>query len=114
MPYLKIQTNQEIEAAEQQALLQEASSLVATELGKSENYVMVNIEPAHSMLFAGNDAPTAYLELKSIGLAESQTKKLSAALCNLIHSKIHVPTERIYIEFSNAPRNMWGWNKTTF
>ncbi len=114
MPYLKIQTNQNIDQPGEQTLLREASTLVATELGKPENYVMVNIEPSRPMLFAGTDAATAYLELKSIGLAESQTKSLSAALCNLIHDKLNIPTERIYIEFANAPRSMWGWNKSTF
>ncbi|VAW92098.1 hypothetical protein MNBD_GAMMA23-896 [hydrothermal vent metagenome] len=114
MPYLKIQTNQNIVASGEQALLREASALVATELGKPENYVMVNIEPTRPMLFAGTDAPTAYLELKSIGLAESQTKSLSAALCNLINKSLNIPTERIYIEFADATRSMWGWNKSTF
>ncbi len=114
MPYLKIQTNQDIESSTEQALLQQASALVASELGKPESYVMINIEPTRPMLFAGSNEPTAYLELKSIGLAESQTKGLSAALCDLINEKTNIPTDRIYIEFTDAPRSMWGWNKSTF
>ncbi len=114
MPYLKIQSNQSIEPSEQATLLSEASTLVATELGKPEAYVMVNIEPTRPMLFAGTDEPTAYLELKSIGLAESQTKSLSAALCQLIQSTFNISPDRIYIEFSDAPRSMWGWNGSTF
>lgn len=114
MPYLKIQTNQGIDASIEQTLLQEASALVASELGKPESYVMVNLEPPRPMLFAGSDEATAYLELKSIGLAESKTKALSASLCQLINEKIHIPIERIYIEFADAPRSMWGWNGSTF
>lgn len=118
MPYLKIQTNQGIDAGIdtgiEQRLLREASSLVATELGKPESYVMVSLEPPRPMLFAGTDEPTAYLELKSIGLMESKTKALSAALCQLISDKMNIPAERIYIEFADAPRSMWGWNGSTF
>lgn len=114
MPYLKIQSNQTIEASKQAALLTKASALVATELGKPEAYVMVNIEPTRPMIFAGIDEPTAYLELKSIGLAESQTKPLSAALCQLIQNHLNIAQDRIYIEFTDAPRNMWGWNGSTF
>ncbi len=114
MPYLKIQTNQNILSSVEQTLLREASALVASELGKPESYVMVNIDPTRPMLFAGTDDPAAYMELKSIGLAGSQTKKLSSALCNLIHNKLDIPTERIYIEFADAPRSMWGWNNSTF
>lgn len=114
MPYLKIQTNEVISAELEQKLLREASSLVASELGKPEKYVMVNIESTRPMLFAGTDAATAYLELKSIGLMESKTKTLSAALCKLINDCIGISTDRIYIEFADAPRSMWGWNSTTF
>ncbi len=114
MPYLKIQSNQELEANKQLVLLKEASALVAARLGKPESYVMVNMEPSRPMLFAGSDEPTAYLELKSIGLPESKTKELSQALCQLINSHTGIEQERIYIEFADAPRSMWGWNGSTF
>jgi len=114
MPYLKILSNQALEDSKQAELLKEASKLIATELAKPESYVMVNLEPCRPMLFAGNDAPTAYLELKSIGLSESQTKPLSATLCQLIETTFNIPQERIYIEFADAPRSMWGWKGSTF
>ena len=84
MPFLKIQTNQSLQDTQQQQLLSDASQLVASELGKPENYVMVAIEPPIAMSFAGSTEPTAYLELKSIGLPENKTKDLSSALCSLI------------------------------
>ena len=114
MPLLKIQTNQSRGETEISGLMKKASSLVAAELGKPESYVMIAFEPPHPMLFAGSDDPLAYLELKSIGLPEEQTKNLSARLSQLISNELKVPAERIYIEFSNAPRKMWGWNGGTF
>ncbi|MDX1824317.1 MAG: phenylpyruvate tautomerase MIF-related protein [Thiohalomonadales bacterium] len=114
MPYLKIQTNQTITAEQAQALISKASTLVATELGKPEKYVMVALAPPVPMSFAGSDAPTAYLELKSIGLPSSQTTQLSQALCELIDSELAISKDRVYIEFADAPRAMWGWNGSTF
>ncbi len=114
MPYLKIQTNTAIDEANAASLLAEASKLVSTELGKPENYVMVALEPPQPMLFAGSDAPLAYLELKSIGLPENKTTALSAALCGLIETRLGIPAARIYIEFADAPRAMWGWDSGTF
>lgn len=114
MPYLMIQTNQSVDATASQALLAGASRLVASELGKPESYVMVALEDNTPMLFAGDDAPLAYLELKSIGLPETKTAGLSAALCGLIEESIGVSKERVYIEFADAPRAMWGWNGGTF
>ena len=114
MPYLKIQSNQPVESTRVATLIAQASKIVAQELGKPENYVMVALEPPLPMVFAGDDAPTVFMELKSIGLSEAQTPKLSAALCNLIKEQLGVNADRVYIEFADAPRRMWGWNGATF
>ena len=62
----------------------------------------------------GSDAPLAYLELKSIGLPADRTAELSAALCGLISTELSVASDRIYIEFADAQRHLWGWDSATF
>lgn len=114
MPLLKIHTNQSLDQTAQMALLQKASARVAELLGKPERYVMVSLTSSEAMLFAGNDAPLAYLELKSIGLPGDTTPTLSAALCQLIGEQLGIAQERIYIEFSDAERHLWGWDGHTF
>jgi len=114
MPYLLVQTNQSIDAGQQNDLLAEASRCIAEQLGKPEQYVMVSLQHNQPMLFAGNDAPLAYLELKSIGLPEDSTAQISKALCQLIQHRLGIDTNRIYIEFSSAERHMWGWKEATF
>lgn len=113
MPLLKIQTNISFDEATQQSLLSRASQQLAEALGKPERYVMVAIQQPIPMLFAGDNDPLAYLELKSIGLQENQTAELSAMLCGLL-DEYGIASDRIYIEFANAPRKMWGWNGATF
>lgn len=114
MPYLKIQTNRNIDRETQLELLKQASALVADSVGKPEQYVMTAFDPVQPMTFAGSDEPCAYLELKSIGLSESKTAALSTALCGFIEASLEVPPSRVYIEFADALRPMWGWNKGTF
>ncbi len=114
MPYLRIQTNLTPEPAARKALLETASARVAQALGKPESYVMVALEAGTAMAFAGSDAPLAYLELKSIGLPSESTSDLSRELCALIESALGIPGERVYIEFTDAPRHLWGWNGGTF
>jgi phenylpyruvate tautomerase len=114
MPMLKIQTNIILADESKKTLAALASSTVAGILGKPERYVMVGIEENPSMLFGGSDAPLAYLELKSIGLPESQTSEFSARLAKLLEEQLGLPADRVYIEFADAPRNMWGWNGGTF
>jgi len=114
MPMLKIQTNTPVAEENRKALASLASGTVAELLGKPERYVMVSIEENPSMLFGGSDAPLAYLELKSIGLPDSQTSEFSARLANLLEEQLGLPADRVYIEFADAARNMWGWNGGTF
>lgn len=114
MPFLKIQTNTELPEAAARSLAARASALVAAQLEKPERYVMVAVESNPAMQFAGSTDPLAYLELKSIGLPESGTGDASRALCELVSSETGVDPARIYIEFSDATRTMWGWNSSTF
>lgn len=114
MPYLKIQTNLELDASAADSLAAEASRTAAEALGKPERYVMVAVQPGTTMAFAGDNAPLAYLELKSIGLPESRTAGLSDTLCGMISDKLGIARDRVYIEFADAPRAMWGWNGATF
>ncbi|MGD8925277.1 MAG: phenylpyruvate tautomerase MIF-related protein [Thioalkalispiraceae bacterium] len=114
MPYLKVQSNQALNDSEGKNFIQKASGLVAEKLGKPERYVMVTMEPPVRMIFAGSDDPAIFMELKSIGLSETQTPELSSALCDLAKDTLGVSPDRVYIEFSDAPRKMWGWNGATF
>ncbi len=112
MPYVKLNTN--VEIADKPKILSQLSQLLVKETGKPESYVMVEIAHSSAMLFAGKDAPLAYLECKSIGLTEKQAKTLSASLCQLLNAELQIPSDRIYIEFSNAPAAFWGYNGSTF
>lgn len=114
MPYLKIKTNCELDKSAEQSLSMKASSTVSEQLGKPESYVMVETESGKSLVFAGSASPAVYMELKSIGLPENRTAELSAALCDLIGNELSVNTDRIYIEFANAERHLWGWDSRTF
>lgn len=113
MPCLRVQTNLTLAPAEARALLAQLSAAVAQALNKSERYVMVALEPGAPMLFAGSDAPLAYLELKSIGLP-ARMDDLSQMLCRAVGERLGIPEDRIYIEFADAPPHMWGWNGGTF
>lgn len=114
MPYLKIQTNTPIPSKVVQDLLKKASYTVGLHLGKPETYVMVAVEPPTPMLFAGTDAPLAYLELKSVGLPQAKTKELSRTLSELLEKELSIPKDRVYIEFASANGSMWGWDGGTF
>jgi len=114
MPYLKIQTNLPLSKKAERSVLQDASALVAKELGKPEEFVMVALQPDTPMVFAGTDDPVAFLELKSIGLPAEKTKRLSRTLCDLINRHLGIRPERVYVKFIDVLHSMWGWKGDTF
>jgi len=109
-----LKTNIAIAENKQSDLLQQCSQLTASILGKPEGYVMVILEDNCRLIFGGNDQPAAYIEFKSIGLPEDTTPGLSQTLCESISDATGIAANRIYIEFANADRHLWGWNNTTF
>ena len=114
MPILRIKTNVKTSKEIHYRLMSKASGLVAELLSKPEKYVMISFEDDVSMVFSTSDEPTAYLELKSIGLSVERTAELSKHLCSLLESELDIAKERIYIEFFDEPRQMFGWNSSTF
>ncbi len=112
MPYISLQTNAAV--TDRDTLLKDLSALGARELGKPESYVMVSLDAGAEMLFGGSADPSAFLQCKSIGLTESQTDKLSGALCNFVTHTLGIPVDRVYIEFLGVPGAMWGWKGGTF
>lgn len=114
MPYLRIQTNVRADSAREKKILAELSAGIAKQLGKPERYVMAAMDSGCAMVFGGEDAPLAFVELKGIGMSESRTADLSGALCESISTGLGIAQDRIYIVFSDIPRAMWGWNGGTF
>ncbi len=63
-------------------------------------YVMVILKGGVPMSFGGSEEPTAYGELVSIGgLTPDKNKQLSAALAEILQSKLSVQPSRFYIKF---------------
>lgn len=114
MPYLKLTTNIAISKEQSPKLLTQFSQLLAKETGKPERYVMVELTGDKDMLFGGSNEPLAYVECKSVGLSDQQAKSLSASIPQLLANNLSLAAERVYIEFSNCPANLWGWNGSTF
>jgi phenylpyruvate tautomerase len=114
MPYLSIQTNSALRDEQQTALLDAASKIVASQLGKPESYVMASFVPAARMRFAGEESPTAFLELSSIGIPDSKRNPLVAALTDLVTQSCGIKPDRIFVVLADIPARFWSLNGATF
>lgn len=111
MPYLNIVTNQPVN--DEAALLKAASNTVAHASGKPESYVMIAVESKTAMSFGGSSEPTAILDYRSLGLPADR-KAFSDALCSMIEQQLGVAGSRVYISMTDAERQNWGWDHSTF
>ncbi|KQJ92614.1 macrophage migration inhibitory factor homolog isoform X2 [Brachypodium distachyon] len=115
MPCLNVSTNVNLDGVDTSAVLADASSAVATIIGKPEAYVMVVLKGSVPMAFGGTQEPAAYGELVSIGgLSPDVNKKLSAGIAAILESKLSIPKSRFYLKFHDSKRSDFGWNGTTF
>ena len=114
MPMLKLQTSVPLSKEQRNTLLPTLSKLVAENIGKPEQYVMVTVETA-SILMAGKAGPAALAEVRSIGgLNGRVNSQLSQKLCTLLEQTLDIPAGRVYINFANIAADHWGWNGNTF
>ena len=116
MPLIKVQTSATApEKSQIEVLLKTLSSRLSKHFGKPESYVMTAFEPNVAMTFGGTTEPVCYIEIKNIGtMNPAQTKAMSQDFCQQINQMLGVPSDRIYIEFTDAKGAMWGWNGSTF
>ena len=117
MPLLIINTS--IDTLSQstiEALHKGGRQILSVEIGKSIAYCMVMVNDGCSLSFGHEwNQSTAYLEVKNVGkLTPDLTLRLSAKLSQLIEESLSVPKDRIYIEFHESERHLWGWNGATF
>lgn len=114
MPLIRVETNVELTETQRTTLLTSLSQRTVRMLNKPERYIMVVIRDGSTLRFAGSSDPCAFIECKSIGLPRDETTRLSRGLCDALTENTDITKERIYIEFTKAEPDMWGWNGQTF
>ena len=79
----------------------QGAEILAEQLGKSIEYVMVLLRTDQSISFSQDKkTPSAYIEVKNVGKMDQKiTQSLTSKLTNLVTEKLGVPAKRTYIEF---------------
>ena len=117
MPLLQIKTTVEkIDKEVLEEIHRLGANILAEQIGKSTNYVMVIIDSNCSLSFAQDTvSPSAYMEVKNVGrLSPEKTQHITSKLTSLVSEKLATIPERIYLEFQESERHLWGWNGATF
>ncbi|KAH1087039.1 hypothetical protein GYH30_018526 [Glycine max] len=100
MPCLNLSTNVNLDGVDTSSILSEATSTVASIIGKPEAYVMIVLKGSVPISHGGSEQPAAYGELVSIGgLSPDVNEKLSAGIASILENKLSVPKSRFYLKF---------------
>ncbi len=113
MPYIDIKTNAPVSAAEARTLKTRLGQAVTALPGKSEQWLMVRVEPECSLWFAGSDEPCAMVDVSVYGGAPSDAyETLTARICELLDGILSIDPSRVYVNYAETPN--WGWNGGNF
>jgi len=109
MPYISISTSVIVE--DKKKLLEDISILVSSLTNKSKRYVMTKLDD-NSVMYFDDQTPICFLEIRSIG--SLKPSEMAKPISNLIHEKMGIPVDNIYISFEDVPSTKWAWNGKTF
>lgn len=113
MPFINVKTNTAV-PKEKEIVLKTALGQAITAIpGKSESWLMVEIEPERNLYFKGSDAPAAMVEVSIFGSADSASfNKLTNSICSILNEELAIEQSRVYVKYE-ATRD-WGWNGSNF
>lgn len=114
MPYIEAKFSSKLTEEKIEALKTAFGKAIECIPGKSESWLMVNIEDNKKLFFKGNaDADTAYLSVSVFGNAQKTAyEALTEKLCEAVYEIVGVSPERTYITYSEYDK--WGWNGSNF
>ena len=114
MPTFVVNTNVSRDAVPE-SLLGELTQQLAKATGKPAQYIAVHIVPDQLMSFGGSSDPCALCSLLSIGkIGGPQNKSYTKLLCDQLSKHLHIPADRVYINYFDVNAANVGWNGSTF
>jgi phenylpyruvate tautomerase PptA (4-oxalocrotonate tautomerase family) len=114
MPLLKLETTVALDEEKRKSLLPVLSRIMAETTGKPEEYVMVTASSS-AILMAGKPGDAAFVDIRGIGgLDGNVNRQLSQKICRLLNQSLGIPSNRIYLNFTEVEAPDWGWDGKTF
>lgn len=114
MPFINVKVSEKVTDSQIETVKTELGKAISLLPGKSEGYLMVNIEDGCRLYFKGNRAaPTAMCEVSVYGSApRNACEALTAEICRILESALSVPQNRAYVKFSFI--DTWGYDGYLF
>ena len=113
MPYINTKTNIEIPSDKGENIKSRLGKAAAI-IGKSEAYLMVNMEDNCRLYFGGDKKePAAFVEIRLFGKSTKDAyAKMTKAVCDIVSEELGISGNRIYVQYEEVPN--WGFNGRNF
>ncbi len=113
MPFIDARFSTPVDTTQETAIKEKLGEAI-TLIGKSEAYLMVQIQSDCKLYFKGNnDADTAYFEVKLLGKSTKENyTKLTCALCDIATEVLGISGNRVYVKFDE--NEYWGYDSFMF
>lgn len=113
MPFINVKTNVSV-SQESAADIKQGLGLAITAIpGKTEDWLMVGIEPDYMLWFKGTSEPAAMVDVSLYGDASHNAKTtLTSHITGLLTDKLGISSDRVYVKYHET--DSWGWNGSNF
>ena len=113
MPFVNVKTSVKVDEAKKTVIGELITKSITILPGKSESHLMCAVEDNVSMMFHGDKAPTAFVEVKILGKSTREAyENLTARICDIMKEEIGVSPEYCYVKFEEITN--WGYNGFLF
>ncbi len=113
MPFIKILTNLEVGDSLKAEIYKDLGKSISILPGKSEAWLMIQVESGKSLCFKGNTSSCLMAEVKLYGKASKESyDRLTTAITDMAAKKLSLPSDRVYVEFEETP--FWGFEGNLF
>ena len=113
MPFIDARFSTPVNEKQEEVIKRRLGEAIAL-IGKSEAYLMVQIQDNCKLYFKGNkDEDSAFFEVKLLGKStKANYEKLTCALCEIASQELSIPTNRVYVKFEEVEH--WGFDSFMF
>ena len=110
MPFIDAKVSVTVNPAQEESVKQKLGKAISLIPGKSETWLMLNIQPGCRLYFQGtNSEPAAMVEVKLFGSASpSAYQKMTAEVTKILNSELQIPPNRVFVKYEEVQH--WGWN----
>ena len=114
MPFISSKVNVEVSKEKEIILKEKLGKAIETIPGKSEAYLMLEIQDNCKLYFRGdNSTGIAYVEVKILG-AENPAAfdKMTGVICNIFEEVLNIAPDNVYVKYEAVSN--WGYNGHNF